>query len=317
MINLRVSFEADRGWIHNFGDALVPHLLGAMGFRCLPRSVPDALVSNPGRCLLVIGSLLTSADLRRIDQPIDVWGCGWKGMEAFEGYEGDLTFHAVRGPLTAAGLCPDADVAIGDPALLLPLLFPRPRRPHGRTLLLQHLDRIESRTARRRAETAGCDEVRSPLVRAAFSLDTALRVPPGMVARDLRRWGRLRRVGVHSLWATLDRIAGADFVLTGSLHGAILAQAYGVPWAAYTDGCADSPSKWRDWGAYLGVPVEFTRSLPEGREWWQAHGRSARLRDVAPLVRTFPYLGQSPRARHLLARLEADAARAPVEPSRS
>lgn len=307
MKTLTVCFEAERGLIHNLGDALVPLLLGALGFRCAIRQARDATVLNPGRCLLVIGSLLTSADLRRIDGPIDVWGCGWKGGEAFEGFEGELTFHAVRGPLTAAGLCPGGDVALGDPALLLPHLFPRPRRPHGRTLLVQHLDRVESVEARRRAERAGCDEVRSPFVFAAPGWDTARRVPPGMLLRDLRRWLRLRRAGVHSVWATVDRIAGASFVLTGSLHGAILAQAYGVPWAAFTDGCADSPAKWRDWGAYLGVPISFARSLDEGWEWWRADGRSARLRDLAPLVRAFPFLHHSPPARELLSRLESRA----------
>lgn len=304
MNTLKVCFEAEAGWIHNLGDALVPRLLRALGFRCVPRSAADAAVLNPGRCLLVIGSLLTSADLRRIAGPIDVWGCGWKGREAFEGFEGDLTFHAVRGPLTAAGLCPGVDVALGDPALLLPHLCPRPRRPHGRTLLLPHLDRVESPMARRWAAAAGCDEVRSPYVHAAFERDTLRRVPPGMVLRDLRRWLRLRRAGVHSLWDTVDRIAGASFVLTGSLHGAILAQAYGVPWAAYTDGCVDSPSKWRDWGAYLGVPISFGRSLDEGRDWWHTHGQAARIRDLAPLVRSFPYLQHSPQALRLLARLE-------------
>lgn len=304
---LHVFFDAERGWIHNLGDALVPHLLGALGFRCVTRSASSRSVLNPGRCLLVIGSLLTSADLRRIGGPIDIWGCGWKGAEAIEGFEGDLSFHAVRGPLTAAGLCPGGNVAVGDPALLVPYLFPRTPRPHGRTLLLQHLDRVESAEARRRAVGSGCDEVRSPFVYAAVGWDTFGRVPPGMVLRDLRRWWRLRRPGVHSLWATLDRIAGADFVLTGSLHGAILAQAYGVPWAAYDDGCVDSPSKWRDWGAYVGVPVSFTRSLDEGREWWRVHGKAARIRDLAPLVRAFPYLGFSPPAQRLLADLEASA----------
>lgn len=304
MKKLRVCFEAEQSLIHNLGDALVPRLLGALGFRCLTRHASDADVLNPGRCLLVIGSLLTSADLRRIDGPVDVWGCGFKGMEAFEGFEGDLTFHAVRGPRTAASLCPGQDVALGDPALLLPHLFPRARNVHGRTVLVPHLDRVESAVARVRAKSAGCDEVRSPFVFASLDRDTLRRVPPGMVLRDLRRWIRLRQTGVASMWATVDRIAGASFVLTGSLHGAILAQAYGVPWAAYTDGCVDSPSKWRDWADYLGVTVSFTRSLGEGQAWWREHGRAGRLRDLTPLLRSFPYIAHSPQASSLIARLE-------------
>jgi hypothetical protein len=304
MQRVTVYFSGEEGWVQNLGDALVPHLLRGLGVRGVGREVTDATVLNPGRCLLVIGSLVTSADLRRIDGPIDVWGCGWKGMDAWEGFEAShVRFHAVRGPLTAAGVSDRGGLPLGDPALLLPYLFPRPSRGHGRSVLLQHLDRVQSSAARERAMSAGCDEVRSPYVYGLGQVSTILRTRPGQLLYDLRRWVAMRPSGVLPLWETIDRIAGASFVLTGSLHGAILAQAFGVPWAAFDDGCIDTPAKWRDWAAYLGVSIAFMPTLERGRQWWSDEGHRGRIRDLAPLVAAFPYLDQCPPAQHLLARL--------------
>jgi hypothetical protein len=84
----------------------------------------------------------------------------------------------------------------------------------------------------------------------------------------------------HRTWEAVVRIAGAEFVLTGSLHGAILAQAYGIPWAAYDDGYVDAPPKWNDWAAYLGIRIEFIETLSEGRQWWATEGRRGRVQDL-------------------------------------
>lgn len=302
-IKVRTHFAGDGGWIHNLGDALVPHILHALGFNCVNLSSPDRELVNPGRCLLVIGSLLTSADLRRFEVPIDVWGCGWKGFEAWRGIEVDAKFHGVRGPLTAEGIGLKSDIALGDPALLLPYLFQHPRKENGLNLLILHIDRLTSHKARKRAIAAGCDEIRSPWVYANPNWQTLRGLNWWTMAADLRRWGVHLRNEVHPLWETVDRIAGAKFVLTGSLHGAILAQAYGIPWAAFNDGCVDSPSKWEDWGAYLGVDVAFVRDLREGWQWWYDHGSSGESRSLIPLLRSFPYLDKSPLADKVLFRL--------------
>ena len=100
MNRVTVYFSGEEGWVQNLGDALVPHLLERLGVRCVAREVSDSTVLNPGRCLLVIGSLLTSSDLRRIEGPIDVWGCGWKGIEAWEGFDASrgLAFSTFAAP---------------------------------------------------------------------------------------------------------------------------------------------------------------------------------------------------------------------------
>ena len=57
-----------------------------------------------------------------------------------------------------------------------------------------------------------------------------------------------------------------------SLHGAILAQAYGVPWAAY-----------------LGIPLIFVADRNAGMRWWQTTGVQGSIRDIEPLLAAFPY----------------------------
>ena len=282
----------------NIGDLLVPYLLEALGYSCVPRSAEDSEVANPGRCLLVVGSLLTERDLEKIAYPVDVWGCGWKGAGQAPSGREDARFFAVRGPQTAAGLSLPSRVALGDPVLLLPRLIPLDIVPHGRTVVVPHFSRLTAMRASRRRALTGCDEVVSPMV---------LRPPPPRASGPafLKTRARLllnrARFGIKTrgLWDTVRRIAGADFVLTGSLHGAILAQAFGVPWAAYDDGYVDAPPKWADWAAYLNIDLELVKTLKDGRSWWEHIGRLGRIRSLSPLLKTFPYEILDPAVRGL------------------
>ena len=62
----------------------------------------------------------------------------------------------------------------------------------------------------------------------------------------------------------LDRIAGARFVLSASLHGAITAFAYGRPFAFWDNGHVDVPFKWHDFAESIDVPCQFARDVPAG-----------------------------------------------------
>lgn len=290
--------------VGNLGDALVPILLAKLGYGiAVPRnkSVP-APAANSGRCLTVIGSLLEPQHLSYIagishstslpDQ-IDVWGCGWKGVLLTPEHLRWLRIYAVRGPHTAAAVGLPANTPLGDPALLLPYLTSSVLRAHDRTLVVPHWHRSDLMPATQRCRLAGCDELLSTHViqRHAVWQRGNLRKGLGLAKKWL-----LLGIPPTTPLAAVKRIAGAAFVLTGSLHGAILAQAYGVPWAAYDDGYVDAPAKWLDWAAYLGVRIEFVTSLAEGRAWWQAEGRRGALRDLSPLIESFPY-GLSPLVR--------------------
>lgn len=272
----------------NLGDALVPVLLDALGFTAVPRTAADRDVINPGRCLLVIGSLLTQRDLQQINYPVDVWGCGWKGVQQLPQGNEDVRFFAVRGPHTLSRLQLPATTPQGDPALLLPVLHAMDISPHGRSVLIPHCSRLHLAPARQRLAATGCDELLSPMV----LRPPAWRPLLGTLLHTLRQLAVRRwRYGIrsHGLWHSVQRLAGARFVLTGSLHGAILAQAFGVPWACYADGYLDAAAKWNDWGAWLGIDIEVVTTLAAGERWWQACGRHGQVRDLGPLLRAFPY----------------------------
>jgi hypothetical protein len=66
-----------------------------------------------------------------------------------------------------------------------------------------------------------------------------------------------------SLREILDKIAGASFVLSGSLHGAIIACAYNRPFAFWDSGMIDIPFKWDDFSASVGIPSVFVKNVEE------------------------------------------------------
>ena len=296
---IRSYYSMESRPVNNLGDILGPHILDALGYAYAPLTAPDAGVVNPGRCLLVVGSLLTARKLKDFPWPMDVWGCGWKGRELAAGISGDFRWLAVRGPETASGFGLPSTTPLGDPALLLPHLIQLPVTRHNRTIVIPHMDRLKSMHASDRCLETGCAEALSTVVcppnigqlwRRSLPRESA-----GLFYRRVRYGVRVR-----GLWSTVSRIAGAAFVLTGSLHGAILAQAYGVPWAAYDDGYVDAPAKWQDWAAYLGIEIDHVKTLEAGRRWWEKTGARGRIRSLRPLLKSFPYPILSLNARRLI-----------------
>jgi len=285
---LRCYYWGERRPVVNLGDLLTPYLIDALGFSCVARDSDDSDIVNPGRCLIVIGSLLTRHDMELINYPLDVWGCGWKGPTTRPSGSEVVRFFAVRGPQTAMGLGLPTEIVLGDPALLFPRLVPLDVKPHGRTVLIPHCLRLTAMPASYRRKTTGCDMVLSPLVLRSFRDHH----PSGFSLKEIFiPFIRLIRQGIYlrGFRDTLGLIAGAGFVLTGSLHGAILSQAYGIPWAAYDDGYVDAPSKWTDWAAYLGIDIELARNLRDGRDWWRRSGHKGRIRNLEDLINAFPY----------------------------
>lgn len=122
-----------------------------------------------------------------------VWGTGSLGLNRISG-EG-VRFFAVRGPRTKA-LIDDADVpsVFGDPASLLPFFYqptPLAHPPHI-SLVPHYVDRTRF----------------LPLA----TNDTSV-----------------VNVRSRNLFHAIDLIANAELVISSSLHGLIIAEAYGVP----------------------------------------------------------------------------------------
>jgi pyruvyltransferase len=157
----------------------------------------EVVLGDPDRPhYLVVGSVLNLTTPESV-----VWGAGSFGVENGRRFDVDATYAAVRGPLSRSRLlardiaCPEAS---GDPALLAPAFFaPTVRKTH----------------------------------------------PYGIVARwSERRWAdaeispdvRLIDLATDDVESVIVQILSCRNIVTGSLHGLIMADAYGIPSAWIT-----------------------------------------------------------------------------------
>jgi succinoglycan biosynthesis protein ExoV len=139
------------------------------------------------------------------------------------------TFYCVRGPLSAQALGLSADVAITDPALLLaPLLPAATDRAAHRFSYMPHYRNANSHWASVcRGLGFGYIDPREPIQD---------------VLRELRR---------------------SDVLITEAMHGAIVADALGIPWIPVrTAGAGTLAFKWQDWCASLGLSYRPHRVVP-------------------------------------------------------
>lgn len=141
--------------------------------------------------VLAIGSIIKFAK-----KGTRVWGAGSSSREHV--LAKDAIYNAVRGPLTrdvvlrAGGECPEI---YGDAAWFMPQLYsPRIRKTHKLGIILHHVH-----------------------LHAAPDIDADVRVID------------IRRVGPAQIEAFIDELLSCEAVLSTSLHGVILAHAYGVP----------------------------------------------------------------------------------------
>lgn len=220
----------------NFGDYLTPYLwenlangvrIPGDGYRLIGSAISDWIVHD---------------DLAKLDKwengRIVFWCCGMRDDTPLNA--DTLTrsvFCGVRGPLTRAALELSPSTPMGDPGLLLPLLYrPRPSETtRGKAICAPHfLDTASDEDLRART---GAEAIVRPAIDKSFGALTEI----------------------------FDAIASADFVLAGSLHAAILACAYGVPFCYYDGGRVDVPFKWRDFSASINIGTFFVDNVSEGR----------------------------------------------------
>jgi len=135
-----------------------------------------------------------------------------------------LTVFAVRGPHSADILRTrsiDCPVAYGDPAVLLPLFHNSPTSKSYRYGLVPHFMNQENpwiQTQRRRDDTLLIDVMASPEV-------------------------------------VVDMIRTCDMIVSSSLHGNIVAHAYGIPsvWVRLSDRVKGGSFKFLDYYASMGI----------------------------------------------------------------
>jgi pyruvyltransferase len=228
--------------VSNFGD-----LLGPLIVRRLLESTTDPGSEGSGR-LLSVGSVLHFA------RPGDtVWGSGVNGKiplgELLDA--GRLDVRATRGPYSAAILARHGHAVPavhGDPALLLPELFP---------------EVAEWATRKRRGTTI----VPNMHDHAALAADERTVDPQA------------------DLWSVVRAIAESEFVVGSSLHGVIVAEALGIP-ARAVRSSAESVFKYDDYFAGTGRwDVELASDVADAE---RLGGAGVPEWDAAALRRSFP-----------------------------
>lgn len=125
----------------------------------------------------------------------------------------NFEYYWVRGKLTANALGISEDLALGDPAILWPNLHNVEPTGGGAIGLIPHWKTWESYDWKKVAASIGLQAI-SP------------KQPPK---------------------AVLDQILKCSKIITESLHGAIFADAIGVPWAACVLAHRFNKYKWEDW----------------------------------------------------------------------
>ncbi|GGZ09320.1 hypothetical protein GCM10011614_25190 [Novosphingobium colocasiae] len=155
-------------------------------------------------------------------------GIGYAPVAAWRGLQVD--YHCVRGPISARVLGLESHRALTDGAILAPLLpeLAGGAVPQAGTVVVPHYETIAFPGWDKAARLAGMRLV-DP------------RGTPAEVIRALR---------------------GAQLVLTESLHGAILADSFGVPWVPFAVSGNFSTAKWADWAASLDLRIAVTMVVP-------------------------------------------------------
>lgn len=195
--------------------------------------IPDRAALAPDVTLIGIGTIISRRHLAgKLRAVIAGSGVGYGVADPLEPDRVDVAW--VRGPRTAAALGLPPSAAITDPASAVVRLGLFEQRPKtGRRLFIPH--RI----------TAG------------LALD----------------WARIgREIGLEVISPKLDAhaviqaIADADLVVTESMHGAILADAFRTPWVAVAVSHHFNEFKWGDWAESVGAPLRLHRALEGPKE---------------------------------------------------
>lgn len=136
-------------------------------------------------------------------------------------------FFAVRGPLSANKLGIDPDIGITDPAAKLPELYPTSGKRRHKLAFMPHVH-----------------------------------------SHRIGHWDEVcKRADIYYIdptgdcFDTIDAIAESELLITEAMHGAIVADAYRIPWIPAKCDQDFLDFKWRDWGASLELDVTIS-ALP-------------------------------------------------------
>ncbi|MEO1094117.1 MAG: polysaccharide pyruvyl transferase family protein [Cyanobacteria bacterium J06638_28] len=227
----------------NFGDDLNPWLWQQL--------LPELLARQDGVILVGIGTLLNAKLLKRVKQAkqVSIFSTG-------VGYEQPLTtlpdnwkICCLRGPLSCQALGVSSELAITDGAILLRrLIKPTPTQFH----------------------------------KAAFMPHIHHAVFAGHLWQQICHEGGIHYIDPQSpVEQVLEEIQQSRVLITEAMHGAIVADALGVPWIPVITSPRILQFKWHDWCASVQQPYRPIY-LPPLAKGYPRYGRGVRsARQVA------------------------------------
>lgn len=175
-------------------------------------------INSGKKVYLVIGSVINP---HWTSKYCEVWGCGI--IDSSHTAKPGVKFHSVRGPLTRAKLlktgheCPEI---YGDPALLLPSLYQPKTNKNYKIGVIPHYIDYKIVTPRIKDDDIKIIDLMHPNV------------------EDIT-----------------DEIFSCDRIISSSLHGVIVAQAYGIPaiWVKFGNRLAGDDIKFKDYFLSVGI----------------------------------------------------------------
>lgn len=246
------------GGTQNFGDEIGPALVARMLGFDMPlywKSNP-----NPGPRLLTIGTIANA----HVVQPCDIiWGSGSRNYDNVP-VTPQIQVRAMRGPLSRRGVLrshPDLYVPeiYGDPALLLPHYFPELKR----------------------VQLPG-DKLDTRVIVMPHYKDIAL----GLV--EEADWYRIVSPAAENWLDVIHEILNATFVISSSLHGLIVADAFGVPSRGIRYSDAEADFKYIDY--YQGTGrTNHRRASSPGQAFWMGPEDPIEGWDAQALIDAFPF----------------------------
>ncbi len=234
----------------NFGDVLSHQLVERIVERPVPIFSKPLYLSR--KKLLAIGSILSFA----ADGDV-VWGSGINGklLNRSSYRFQELDIRAVRGPLSRQFLinelglsCPEV---YGDPALLFPYLFPEMKKP--------------------------IDPKHSFIIIPHYSESHAFpKLGSNNIVYPTEPWEQVVR-----------KILDSKFVISSSLHGIIIAEAYGIPARLLRITESEPIFKYMDY--YSGTGRPFFQYATSVEEALFMGGEKPFACDLGKLYNTFPF----------------------------
>lgn len=221
MDSIRLFFWSNirlQGWSQeNYGDLLSAYLVEKLSRKRIQWVHPRKIKwFRSQKHYLAIGSILAQATKHS-----HVWG---SGIITEDQQVAPATFYAVRGPQTRKRLlalgydCPEN---YGDPALLLPHFYMSDVAKVSAYGWIPHY--------------------------ADYKIFEGKHLQKGQVCIDLK---------TNDVEATTDAILKCNYILSSSLHGLIVAHAYGIPaiWVRWSDKLYGDDIKFRDYFESVGIP---------------------------------------------------------------